>query len=441
MIPIDFSGLTANLKGVSSVTPIGRVVGTGRGTLRVSGLSKHVSLGDRVVISPASASEIEAEVLLLGPNEITVLVAGVVNGVGLGDAVRMRRKTGFCPHSSWIGRILDANGQPLDGQFLERGKQDYPLLSPPPDAAKRRALGARIETGQKLFNTILPVAQGQRIGLFAGSGVGKSTLLGQLARDIDTDVTVIALVGERGREVREFVDETLGPQGLSRSVVIAATSDKSPLEKRQAAWAAMSVAEFFRDQGKQVFLFVDSITRFAEAHREIALAAGESPSMRGFPPSTSQTIMSLCERSGPGWGTAGDITAVFSVLVAGSDMEEPVADIIRGVLDGHIVLDRKIAERGRFPAVDILRSVSRSLPGVANDDENRLIARARRVMGAYDSAELMIQAGLYSSGSDPLVDAAIEIWPRIDSFVSQVEPNRAENSFHDLSEVLGQEIP
>jgi flagellum-specific ATP synthase len=224
---------------------------------------------------------------------------------------------------------------------------------------------------------------------------------------------------------------------MKRSVIIAATSDQSPLIRRRCAWAAMSVAEHFRDQGQHVLFLADSVTRFAEAHREVALAAGEEASLRGYPPSVAHMIMSLAERAGPGPQGSGDITGIFSVLVPGSDMEEPVADILRGALDGHVVLDRKIAERGRYPAVDLLRSVSRSLPGAATDPENVLIAEARKLLGAYDRAELMIQAGLYVSGSDPLIDRAIMVWPALDGFLSEDAPDGIEGSFRRLSACLG----
>ena len=274
----------------------------------------------------------------------------------------------------------------------------------------------------RIFNTLLPLVCGQRIGLFAGSGVGKSTLMGTFTRHVQADVVVIALIGERGRELREFAEDVLGAEGMARSVIIAATSDQSPLVRRRCAWAAMAVAEYFRDQGRHVLLLVDSVTRFAEAHREVALAGGEGASLRGFPPSLNQAIMGLAERAGPGPEGAGDITAVFSVLVAGSDMEEPVADILRGVLDGHVVMDRRIAERGRFPAIDLLRSVSRSLPEAATEEENQLIGEARRLLGAYDRAEMMIQAGLYATGSDPVIDRAIKVWPQLDGFLAEPSP-------------------
>ena len=278
------------------------------------------------------------------------------------------------------------------------------------------------------------------MGLFAGSGVGKSSLLGTLARGIDAEVVVLALIGERGREVREFCEEVIGP-AMQRTVVVAATSDQSPLMRRRCAWSAMAVAEHFRDRGRSVLLLADSITRFAEAHREIALAAGEAPSLRGHPPSLSQMIMSLAERAGPGVGQAGDITAIFTVLVAGSDMNEPVADILRGVLDGHVVLDRAIAERGRFPAIDLLRSVSRSLPAAATDGENDLIRKARRLLGAYARAELMIQSGLYVAGSDAEVDEAVRVWPRLDAFLAENAPGGVGQSFSRLAEILDPKPP
>jgi len=431
----DFSPLVAEIAEISPIEVIGRVIGSENGVIEVNGLTHACKIGDRVLIRTGSDEKVWGEVIRLNSTYVSVLCANS-NGLAWGDMVTLSQSTGFYPDVSWVGRVIDARGQPLDNRALRRGERNYPLHATPPAAADRRALGARLETGLRLFNTLLPMARGQRLGLFAGSGIGKSTLIGQLARNIKTDVTVIALVGERGRELREFVETSLGPEGMARSVIIAATSDQSALEKRRAAWAAMSVAEFFRDQGKQVLLVVDSITRFAEAHREIALAAGERASMRGFPPSTSQMIMSLCERAGPGTSNDGDITALFSVLVAGSDMEEPVADIIRGVLDGHLVMDRKIAERGRYPAIDVLRSVSRCLPQAASAAENRLIMQTRKLLGAYDSAELMIQAGLYTKGTDELTDEAVTVWPEIETFCTQSENGTTDDSFAALAAVL-----
>ena len=248
--------------------------------------------------------------------------------------------------------------------------------------------------------------------------MGKSRLIATLANAMAADVVVIGLIGERGREVRDFVEDTLGPTGLARSVVIAASSDRPALTRSRAALTMMAVAEYFRDQGQHVLLLADSITRFAEAQRDVAAAAGEAFGPSGFPASMAQRVMALAERAGPGAKGQGDITAVFSVLVAGSDMDGPVADVMRGVLDGHVVLTREIAERGRFPAVDLLRSVSRALPAAADADENRIITRARQLLGAYDRAELMVQSGLYAPGSDPVVDAAVSVWPGLDAFIA-----------------------
>jgi flagellum-specific ATP synthase len=317
-----------------------------------------------------------------------------------------------------------------------RGPASRPLKAKPPEAGQRRPMGKRLETGMAAFNTLLPIVRGQRIGLFAGSGVGKSSLLGHLAQYMHADVVVIALIGERGRELRHFIEDVLGEEGLKRAVVVAATSDQSPLIRRRCAWAAMSVAEHFRDQGLSVLLLADSITRFAEAHREVAVAAGEAPVLRGFPPSTSHLIMALCERAGPGKDMQGDITGIFSVLVAGSDMDEPIADILRGVLDGHVVLDRAIAERGRFPAIDVLKSVSRSLPAAANETENRTISTARRYLSIYEQNAMMIRAGLYAQGSDPDTDAAIQLWPELDGFLSKTEVRGIANSFAQLEMIL-----
>ena len=410
----------------------GRVTAIRAGLVEVGGLSHSASVGDRVgFLGGALAGEIVG----LTPDQAMILPEGPTDGLSIGAVVELLFRPTISPCDAWIGRIVDPLGRPLDGRALPPGPEDRRFRAPPPPAASRRRLGARLDTGLAVFDTLLPLVRGQRIGLFAGSGVGKSTLLSAMAKGVAADVVVIAMVGERGRELREFVESVLGPEGMARAVVVAATSDQSPLMRRRCAWAAMAVAEYFRDQGRHVLFLADSITRFAEAHREIALASGEAPSHRGFPPSTSQMIMALAERSGPGPEGSGDITAIFSVLVAGSDMEEPVADILRGVLDGHVVLDRTIAERGRFPAVDVLRSVSRSLPHAATEVENALIARARAALGLYAESELMIKAGLYAPGSDPRLDEAVKLYPALDGFVAQTSSG-CEDSFRLLADAL-----
>ena len=431
----EFEGLLSEIAAIPLARRFGRIAEVARGTLRVSGLATGAALGDRVRVHGQNGL-IGGEVLQLAQDATTILPDGAPDGLSIGDAVELVGRAEISPDDSWIGRIVDPLGRPLDGRPLFRGASTRPLRAPAPAAATRRGLGPRLPTGTAAFDTLLPLVQGQRIGLFAGSGVGKSSLLAKFARGVCADIVVIGLIGERGRELRDFTERVLGPQGMARSVVVTATSDQSPLIRRQCAWSAMAVAEHFRDQGLHVLLLADSITRFAEAHREVALAGGEEASMRGFPPSTAHTIMSLAERAGPGPRGSGDITAVFTVLVAGSDMDEPVADILRGVLDGHVVMDRKIAERGRFPAIDLLRSVSRSLPEAASDSENKMIGEARRLLGAWDRAEMMVQAGLYAKGSDPLVDAAIRVWPALDAFLAEDSPNGIDASFRRLAACL-----
>lgn len=438
---MSLAGLENLCASIASCTPrqvMGRVVAIERGSVRVVAGQGRLAIGDRVRFHGGMGPY--GEVIALSELGAAILVEGPMGGLRVGDAVECLGVPRLAPHDGWLGRLVDPLGGAMDGRALFPGVSPRDLLASPPDPARRRRLGHRLDTGSAAFDTALPIVSGQRMGLFAGSGVGKSSLLGTLARGIDAEVVVLALIGERGREVREFCEEVIGP-AMQRTVVVAATSDQSPLMRRRCAWSAMAVAEHFRDRGRSVLLLADSITRFAEAHREIALAAGEAPSLRGHPPSLSQMIMSLAERAGPGVGQAGDITAIFTVLVAGSDMNEPVADILRGVLDGHVVLDRAIAERGRFPAIDLLRSVSRSLPAAATDGENDLIRKARRLLGAYARAELMIQSGLYVAGSDAEVDEAVRVWPRLDAFLAEDAPGGVGQSFSRLAEILDPKPP
>jgi flagellum-specific ATP synthase len=432
-----FDGLRAELAAIPVMRRVGRVSALARGVLEVTGLAQQSRMADRVRVESGDGRVIGGEVLQLGPDHIRILPDAGTDGLAIGDQVLLEGTASLSPDDSWIGRIIDPLGNPLDGKPLFRGLVARDLRAQAPAPARRRPLGGRLETGMRVFNTLLPLVRGQRIGLFSGAGVGKSTLLARFAKGVDADVVVVGLVGERGRELREFTERVLAPAGMARSVVVAATSDRAPMMRRRCAWAAMAVAEHFRDQGLHVLLLIDSVTRFAEAHREIALASGEEGSLRGYPPSVAHAIMSLAERAGPGPEGAGDITAVFSVLVAGSDMEEPVADILRGVLDGHVVLDRQIAERGRFPAIDVLRSISRSLPEAATAEENALISRARKLLSAYDRAELMVQSGLYVAGSDPTIDLALRVWPDLDAFVSEEELIDTQASYGVLHRILG----
>ncbi len=436
MAEIGLEALQSEIEVLKTVRRIGRIADIRHGVVNISGLSDVAALGDLVEIYGAANSCILAEVTHLDLDVVTAFPDGALSGLRVGDRVALLGEDRIAPHESWIGRIVDPFGKALSGPPLLAGPVPRPLQGLSINPADRRGLGGRLETGLSVFNTMLPIVRGQRIGLFSGSGVGKSTLLGKLAIGLQTDVVVVAMIGERGREVREFVERILGPIGMKRAVVVAATSDQSALVRRRCAWAAMSIAEHFRDQGRQVLFLADSLTRFAEAHREIALATGEGNSLRGYPPSVAHLIMQLCERAGPGVGAGADITAIFSVLVAGSDMEEPVADITRGVLDGHVVLDRKIAERGRFPAIDILRSVSRALPHAATDAENAMISRARALLGTYENNEMMIRAGLYTSGTDPEIDDAIDAWPKLDQFIASSAHRGIGASFSDLQSCL-----
>ena len=435
-----FDRMGGAISSATAVRAVGRVQAVTGASLQIAGLIQSLHQGDRVEVK-ARTGVVRADVVRLEDRLGHALIDGPADGIAIGDPVHLLRRPRFAPDETWIGRVIDPDGRPLDGRTLLPGIKVADLQSAPPPAHQRRPFGARMETGLAVMNTLLPLVRGQRVGLFAGSGVGKSSLLADLARGVTADIIVIALVGERGREVRQFTENVLGPDGMARTIVVAATSDRAPQVRRRCAWAATAVAEHFRDQGLQVLLLVDSVTRYCEAHREISVVAGEQANLRGYPPSTAGAIASLCERAGPGVDDAGDITAVYTVLVAGSDMDEPVADMLRGVLDGHIVLDRGIAERGRFPAIDVLRSVSRSLPAAADRVENALISEARKRFSAYDQAALMIQAGLYEAGSDAAIDAAISCRDPLEQFLMIKDRRTIAGHFAALKLALSHAAP
>lgn len=433
---VGFMQVVKSIGSVDMARWIGRVSGVENGLVDVKGLQGVACQGDQVEISLRSGSQLVGEVLRLQEDKMIVLPEADPDGIALGNRVVLARKASIAPNEAWIGRIIDPMGRPLDGRALPQGAKEMPLKALPIPPAERSLLGSRLETGMGVFNTMLPIVKGQRIGLFAGSGVGKSSLLASFATQLEADIVVLALIGERGRELAEFVQNVLGPEGLARTIVVTATADQSPLLRRQCAWTAMAVAEYFREAGQHVLLLADSLTRFAEAHREVAVATGELPTMRGYPPSLSHLLMSLCERAGPGRAGSGVITAVFSVLVAGSDMDEPVADILRGVLDGHTVLEREIAERGRYPAINILRSISRSLPAAASEAENQVIWEVRHMLSLYEKSQLMIEAGLYETGRNVELDAAVAVWPELEAFFALKERLTAQQSFDKLRLIL-----
>ncbi|MEL6588132.1 MAG: FliI/YscN family ATPase, partial [Pseudomonadota bacterium] len=403
-----FASIRDSVRQIPRTRPVGRIGKLDGQGFFVDGLSAHARLGDDVEFLDCDGVPHLAEVVRLDRDGLWATPFGSVKGLSIGLPAHPCGPPTLAPDASWIGRVLDPFGRPMDGRPLSKG-MSLPLDGAVPPAAMRRSMGARQDTGMAVLDTVLPIAQGQRIGLFAGSGVGKSTLLGTLAQRMDADVCILALVGERGREVSDFVSKTLGAAGMSRTVVMAATSDMPAPLRRRAALSAMTIAEYFRDKGLRVVFLLDSVTRLAEAHREIATAAGEAAELRGHPASLTPLLARLAERAGPGVGSQGDITAIFSVLVAGSDMEEPVADIVRGQLDGHVVLSREIAEAGRFPAVDVLRSVSRSLPTVASAQENALISEVRRLLSVHDRSDLMVSSGLYERGSNADIDRAMSL--------------------------------
>jgi flagellum-specific ATP synthase len=416
------------------------------GIIHATGLNGIVSVGDICHIMNSFSDNhrqiIYGEVISFTKDIVKILSSSGDTGIKSGMYVVPQKHSSIMPSDAWLGCVVDAFGCVLDDTGrktnLPKGTQAMPLKSPPPNAAYRRGLGERLETHTSFTNSFLPICRGQRVGLFAGSGVGKSTLLSHLARNVDVDIVVVGLIGERGREVNEFVHKTLTPQMREKCVIIAVSSDQSALLKRRGSYLTMAVCEYFRSQGKNVLLLFDSVTRFAEAQRQIGLMAGEPPAMRAFPPSVFSEIMGLCERAGPGFtgDKGGDITAIFTVLVQGSDMEEPIADCVRGTIDGHILLERTIAERGLYPAVDILKSVSRSLPDCAKDTENMVLNTTRRLLAEYKDIEPMVRLGVYKQGSSPTTDRAVALYPLLEKFIYSLDKKTTLESFDTLSKII-----
>lgn len=425
-----------------SVRLWGTVVGSDGSTVTITGLANLAGLGDNIEIeSPEGA--MRGEVISLSGKTLTALLFNPPVGLTTGRRAALISNPAARPDRSWLGHVVDAFGK-APGDWAGTTDDQAGPEAATGSADRRRPLGARLSTGLAALDTFLPLCRGQRLGVFAGSGVGKSRLMSDLALGVTADVAVIGLIGERTREVGEFVRLLRDSGGMDRTVIVAATSGESALIKRRAANLTMATAEYFRDQGQHVLCLFDSVTRYAEAHREIALAAGEPPALRAFPPSTSPAIAKLCERAGPGFEDTGmgDITAIFTVLVSGSDMEEPISDMVRGILDGHVVLDRSIAERGRFPAIDLRRSVSRSAPAAWSGAEAELVASARRLVALYEESAPMIQAGLYQAGSDPALDEAVRLWPALDTFIgSNMLGKSDQESFAMLEQILSGNPP
>ena len=446
-----FAAARGRIGSLGSVR-LGGTVGEISGlSARVDGLSTLLAVGDRINIQGRDGRKVVSEIVGFRGGGGQVMPFGALDGLGPGSRAESYRRIVGLPQatgarlsisSGWLGRIVDPLGEPLDGKgALPGAGEARPVRARPPDAGTRGRLGPRLDLGVRALNCFTTCRTGQRLGLFAGSGVGKSTLLGMLARHTACDVAVIALVGERGREVRDFVEDALGPDGLARSVLVVATSDSSPLMRREAAYVAMAIAEHFRDENLSVLLMMDSVTRFCFALREIGLSAGEPPATRGYPPSVFAELPRLLERAGPGPGQAnrkvGFITGLFTVLVEGDDHNEPVADAVRGILDGHVVLDRRIGERGRYPAIDVLRSLSRTMPGCNEPGQTLLIQRARAILALQSEMADLVRLGAYRPGADPAVDEALALAPRIEAVLQQRdERSSLDEGFAMLAQAL-----
>jgi flagellum-specific ATP synthase len=421
---------------VSGAGPLVRGrVGEVRGlSVSVDGLSARV--GELVLIG--TGEPVPAEVVAVQGNVATCLPFGPLVGIGAGDRVTATgRPMTVRVGEPLLGRVLDGLGRPLDGSPLPTGLPRVSVEATAPHALTRRRITSQLPLGVRAIDTLIPVGRGQRMGIFAGSGVGKSSLLSMITRGTDADITVVALIGERGREVREFLEDDLGPDGLRKAVVVVATSDQPPMVRMRAAFRATRIAEWFRDTGRDVLLLMDSVTRLAMAQREIGLSAGEPPTTRGYPPSVFAMLPQLLERAGA--SDRGSITGLYTVLVEGDDHNEPIADTARSILDGHIVLDRKLANAGHFPSVDVLGSVSRVAPAITTPEHRAIARRARQLLDARRDVKELVEIGAYVHGTNPAADQALTIWPQLEAFLMQDlrELSTADAAWTELQAVLG----
>jgi flagellum-specific ATP synthase len=414
----------------------GVVTEVGPSAFRVAGLSRLLKLGD-VVCVDGDERGAPGEVVRIDSAAVTVKSFDARVQAGVGHLAFRSRPMRLKPHRSWKGRVINALGRPVDGLGpLLEGPRSVPIDAEPPPAMKRERVRRPVKSGIRVVDFFTPICAGQRVGVFAGSGVGKSTLLAMLAGSSGFDSVVIALVGERGREVREFLDDALG-ENRKLAITVVATGDESAMMRRLAPKTAMSVAEYLRDQGELVLLIVDSITRFAHAARDVALASGEPAVARGYAPSVFSELPRLLERAGPGESGGGSITGVFSVLVDGDDHNDPVADNVRGALDGHIVLDRAIADQGRYPAVNVLSSVSRLAHHVWTKEQRALVMKLRGMIARYESSRDLRLMGGYHAGADPLMDQAVAFAPKIYEGMSQsIEDPPSVDAFRELADAL-----
>jgi flagellum-specific ATP synthase len=430
--------LAEQINELDGIEIYGRVVGVRGLMVEVAGPLHAMSVGARVVID-TPGKRIPCEVVGFSGVNALLMPFAPLEGVRRGCRALVTSVAGAVrPSAGWLGRVVNALGEPIDGKgALLCGPSPYPFRNTPPLAHARRRVGAPLDLGVRALNTFVTCCRGQRMGIFSGSGVGKSVLLSMLARNVMADVSVIGLIGERGREVQEFLQDDLGEAGLARSVVVVSTSDEPALMRRQAAHVTLAIAEYFRDEGKDVLVLMDSVTRFAMAQREIGLSAGEPPTAKGYTPTVFTELPRLLERAGPGT-EQGTITGIFTVLVDGDDYNEPIADAVRGILDGHIVMERAIAERGRYPAINVLKSVSRTMPRAADQAYLPALTRARQVMATYADMEELIRLGAYRAGTSVEVDEAIRLHRPIEDFLSQSkeEATSLSEGYRRLAEIV-----
>jgi flagellum-specific ATP synthase len=431
----------ATIKPVPTFELHGTVVKVLGLLVEIAGFGKELSIGSVVHLRPKPDKDIPCEVIGFRENRALLMPFGTLEGVGLGCiAVIQRSEAVVFPDDRWLGRVINALGEPIDGKGpLLEGAHPIPLKNKAPPPHARQRVGGKLDLGVRAVNTFLSTVHGQRMGIFSGSGVGKSVTLSMMARYTEADIAVIGLVGERGREVQEFLEDDLGEDGLARSVVIVATGDEPALMRRQAAYMTLAVAEYFRMQGKEVLCLIDSVTRFAMAQREIGLSAGEPPTSKGYPPTTFGELARLLERAGPGVVGEGNITGIFTVLVEGDDTNEPISDAVRGILDGHIVMERAIAARGRYPAINVLKSVSRAMPKCLTEEQRIITTKAKQLISRYEDMAELIRLGAYRKGTDREVDEAIARYPALEDFLRQgkEESNTIEESFAKLAQILG----
>ncbi|MDD3608916.1 MAG: flagellar protein export ATPase FliI [Halothiobacillaceae bacterium] len=380
----------------------------------------QAAVGDQCLIRSPVSPDIEAEVVGFAEGKLYLMPLGELQGLVPGARViPIGRSVRIPVGDALLGRVLDGTGKPLDGRGPLPPGEPLPLSGRQINPLARRPVREPLDVGVRGINALLTVGRGQRMGLFAGSGVGKSVLLGMMTRYTRADVIVVGLIGERGREVKEFVQEILGPEGLARAVVVAAPADSPPLMRIHGSWLATTIAEYFRDRGRSVLLLIDSLSRFAQAQREIALAIGEPPATKGYPPSVFARLPQLVERAGNGSEEGGSITAFYTVLAEGDDQNDPIADAARAILDGHIVLSRTIAERGRYPAIDVEASISRVMPSIVSREHRDAAQRFKQIVSTYSQNRDLISVGAYRRGTDSRIDAAVDFYPRLEDFMRQ----------------------